>query len=127
MSEESAEERWYPSFRINSFPREPWCTDAQWACVLRDQQEHAEAKGIYLGLFQLLAAHLGFVCKCPLRACRRLRKCTGRRAEDDWSFPFKPFIPPCVPLDVEIVEKMRAGIRAETDRILALHEARGDG
>ena len=58
--------------------------------------------------------------KCPLARCRRLKKCTDRRAENDWSFPFRPFIPPYVPLDVEVVEK----IRAETDRILAHHEAR---
>lgn len=126
MTEGPPEERWYPSFSINAFPRRTE-TDAQWACVMRDQQDHAEAKGIYLGLFQLLAAHWGFVRHCPLARCKRLKKCTGRRAEDDWSFPFKPFIPPCVPLDVEIVEKMRAAIRVETDRIVAAYEADGDG
>ncbi|GAA4127695.1 hypothetical protein ACFFTN_03660 [Aminobacter aganoensis] len=117
---------WHPTFEPRNFPRRAE-TDAQWACVLRDQREHAEAKGIYLGLFQLLAAHRGFVRTCPLRGCRRLGRCTGRRAEDDWSFPFRPFIPPCVPLDADLVEELRAEIRAETDRMVAGLEARGDG
>lgn len=109
----------HPVFAIPKREREPWRTDAQWACVVRDQERHAEAKGVYLGLFQLLCSHLGFCRQCPLRGCRRLKKCVGRRAEDDWSFAFRPFIPPCVPLEEGIVEAMRAEIRAEIARLNA--------
>lgn len=123
MTEIPAEKPWHPTFEVQKFARRGE-TDAQWACVLRDHERHAEAKGIYLGLFQLLAAHWGFVAKCPLPGCRRLKKCIGRRAEDDWSFPFRPFIPPCVPLEVEIVEKMRTEISAEVKRHLACAAAR---
>jgi hypothetical protein len=48
-------------------------------------------------------------------SCRRQGRCAGRRAEHDWSFPLRPVIPPCVPLDVEIVEKLRDEIREATD------------
>ncbi|MBT1158310.1 hypothetical protein J1C56_22170 [Aminobacter anthyllidis] len=116
----------HPVFRIPMMEREAGCTDAQWACVMRDQERHAEAKGIYLGLFQLLCSHLGHFRTCSRGACRRLGKCVGRRAEDDWSFAFRPLIPPCVPLEEEIVEAMRAEIRAEVNRLVVLGEARGD-
>ncbi|PWK70805.1 hypothetical protein [Aminobacter sp. AP02] len=109
----------HPVFAIPEMEREPSCTDAQWACVMRDQQRHAEVKGAYLGLFQLLCGHLGFHRHCPLRGCRRLKRCVGRRAEDDWSFAFRPLIPPCVPLEEKLVEAMRAEIRAEVARIIA--------
>ncbi|ODT03948.1 MAG: hypothetical protein ABS58_16430 [Mesorhizobium sp. SCN 65-20] len=117
------EKSWHPTFKVKQFVRNGE-TDSQWEAVLRDQRHHAKVKGLYLGLFQLLAGHLGFHRKCPLPACRRQRKCTGRRAEDDWSFAFKPMIPPCVPLEEGIVEAMRAEIRAEVRRIVAAADAR---
>ncbi len=123
----TAEKPWqHPVFRIPNMEREPWCTDAQWACVMRDQQRHAEVKGIYLGLFQLLCSHLGHFRKCPRGGCRRRGECVGRRAEDDWSFAFRPLIPPCVPLEEEIVEAMRAEIRAEIARLNARDAVPGD-
>ena len=64
MTEIPATKPWYPTFKVQKFPRRGE-TDAQWACVLRDHRRHAEAKGIYLGLFQLLAAHWGFVAQMP--------------------------------------------------------------
>lgn len=123
MTTKPPDQPWPPTFRVQTFARGDQ-TDVQWACVLADQRRHAEAKGIYLGLFQQLATHQGFARACPLGRCRRLKTCSGRRAEDDWSFPFRPFIPPCVPLDVAVVEAMRAEIRAETARILARLAAR---
>lgn len=117
------ENPWHPTFTVARFARAGQ-SDSQWAAVLRDQRRHAKAKGLYLGLFQQLAAHLGFHRTCPLPACRRRRDCIGRRAEDDWSFPFRPFIPPCVPLEVELVERMRAEIRAEITRLVEAADAR---
>ncbi|MEJ6781798.1 hypothetical protein [Aminobacter sp. Piv2-1] len=127
MSEDPAKRPWHPTFKVNTFPRDRKYTDAQWAAVLADPEHDAKVKGLYLGLFQLLAGHLGFHRKCPLPGCRRLRKCVGRRAENDWSFAFKPLIPPCVPLDPKVVEAMRAEIRAEVSRVNAAAKARGGG
>ena len=123
MSDEWPENPWHPTFKVRPFARTGQ-TDSQWAVVLSSLQRHAKAMGLYLGMFQQLAGHLGFHRTCRLPACRRKRRCTGRRAEDDWSFAFKPLIPPCVPLEKEIVEAMRAEIRAKVDRVVAAADAR---
>jgi hypothetical protein len=109
----------WPVFDMSPGEREPWRTDEQWASVVSGVERHARAMGVYLGFFQMLCTHRGHHRKCQLAGCRRLKRCTGRRAEDDTSGPFAPFVPPCVPLEAAIVEEMREEIRAEVRRIRA--------
>ena len=109
----------WPVFDMSPGEREPWRTDEQWASVVSGVERHARAMGVYLGFFQMLCTHRGRHRKCQLAGCRRLKRCTGRRAEDDTSGPFAPFVPPCVPLEAAVVEEMREEIRAEVRRIRA--------
>ncbi|WP_163270460.1 hypothetical protein [Chelativorans alearense] len=108
---------WYPLFKVPPMERSAWRTDEQWAIFERDRAEHYDKLGIYLRLFQALCATLGSHHTCRIGKCRRNRDCLGRRPEDDWSFPLKPLIPPCVPLDPEIIEPLRDEIRHELERM----------
>ena len=116
----------WPVFDMSPGEREPWRTDEQWAALVRGIERRVRAMGVYLGFFQMLCTHRGLHRKCQLAGCRRLKRCTGRRAEDDRSGPFAPFVPPCVPLEEAIVEEMREEIRAEVRRIRA-DAKRGEG
>jgi len=108
-----------PVFHLSAGDREPWRTDEQWAALVRGIKRYARAMGVYLGLFQMLCTHRGLHRKCQLDGCRRLKRCAGRRAKDDRSGPFAPFVPPCVLPEEAIVEEMREAIRAEVRRVRA--------
>ena len=110
---------WHPLFHFDPGEQGPEETDAQYAAVVRDLRRHAKTFGIYLGLGQSLASHLGLHKTCARGACRRKGACCGRRHQDDWSLPFGPVIPPCVPRNDENVylEWFRGEIRDEVDRV----------
>lgn len=106
--------------------RLPQQTDRQWEVNLREHRHFDEVLGIMLFLFQCLSTHLGHPAKCRRGACRRLKKCRGRRDRNDWeSVWFGPVVPPCVPDDKKIIEGMRVEIREAMNEAIATWEAEG--
>ncbi|MCT7374409.1 hypothetical protein [Chelativorans salis] len=102
---------WYPRFKVPPMEPVTWRTEEQQAIFDRGRAEYCEMLGIYLLLFQALCTHHGFHRTCRIGKCRRSGRCCGRRPEDDWTFPLKPLIPPCVPLDAEVIEPLRDELR----------------
>jgi hypothetical protein len=76
-------------------------------------------------MFQALCTHWRNHETCKLKECVRKRRCSGRRDPYDWSFKFRPVVPPCVPLDYEVIEKYRNKIRAELKRSISASEKAG--
>jgi hypothetical protein len=81
---------------------------------------------VKLYMFQALCTHWQNHLTCKLKSCARQRECSGRRDPYDWSVKFRPVVPPCVPLDYEVIEKYRIEIRAELDRRMAAIEKAGE-
>jgi hypothetical protein len=102
--------------------RESSQTDAQWEASLRAGRHSDGVCGAKLYMFQALCTHWQNHLTCKLKSCARQRACSGRRDPNDWSVRFRPVVPPCVPLDDEVIEKYRIEIRAELNRRLAAIE-----
>ena len=61
---------------------------------------------------------MGNQLTCPEGICRRKGICFGMRDEERYSLAFLVF-PPCVPLDLEIIETCRQEISTELKRVAA--------
>lgn len=117
------EEGW-PRFKLRLAPRGPGETEAQYACYRRDVEAHYLTHGVCLGLMQMLASHLGNFHRCAEATCRRAGACVARRDEDRYALFFAIF-PPCVPLDLDIIESYRTEVREELARWAADRKALG--
>ncbi len=85
----------FPRFRVHHAPRMAWQNDAQYEAGLVDEECLYRTLGIYLGIAQMAASHLGLHEDCAREACRRAGRCVSRRAEDDWTVFPGPMLPPC--------------------------------
>jgi hypothetical protein len=110
-----------PRFKLRLCPRGPGETEAQYEAYRRGLEFHYRCHAIYLGLCQELCTVLGNHLHCAERRCRRESCCRGRRDEDYFAISLAIF-PPCVALDIEIVETYRQEIIAELRRIAAQDE-----
>jgi hypothetical protein len=111
-----------PRLKLRLAPRGKHETDEQYASYQRDIEQFTCNHSLYLGLCQMLCAHLGNHLTCAEGPCRRNGACAGIRDQDRYDIPLVLF-PPCVPLDLEIIETYRQEIIAEPKRIVA----RGEG
>ena len=107
--------RW-PRLRLLLAPRGERETDEQYASYRRGIEQFTCNHARYLGLCRLLCTHLGNHLKCREGACRRNGACAGIRDQDRFGIPLVLF-PPCVPLDLEIIETCRQEIIAEIKRV----------
>lgn len=110
-----------PRLKLRLAPKRPDETDEQYADYQRDIEQFTCNHSIYLGLCQMLCTHLGNHSACAEGPCRRNGACAGIRDQDRFDIPLVLF-PPCVPLDLEIVETYRQEIIAEMKRIVARGE-----
>jgi hypothetical protein len=94
-------------------------TDAQYQADLWNHRHFNGLLGIMLFGFQQVATRRGYHKSCKRGACKRAGKCEGRRDPDDWSFRFKPVVPPCVPLILEEIDEIRQILKAELDHAVA--------
>lgn len=99
--------RW-PRFKLRLQPQRDE-TDAQYAAYRRDIEHHTMVHGIYLCLMHQLCTVIDNHKTCAVRACRRLGRCFGRRDEDKYKISFAVF-PPCIPIDIDIIETYRVAI-----------------
>jgi hypothetical protein len=101
-------EPYWPRFKLRLCPRTDE-TDAQYAAYRRDIEHHTLVHSVYLGTMQQICTALGNHKGCARRACRRRGRCCGRRDEDRYAISFAIF-PPCVPIDIEIIETYRMAV-----------------
>lgn len=109
-----------PRFRVVHPPADG-LTAAQRHAERLATEDYYRALGVALVLAQDAATAMGFHRTCARKACRRKKRCAGRRHEFDWSFP-GPFMPPCAARLGEI-EAVRSGMRAIAAAILAQGKA----
>ena len=107
-----------PRLKLRLAPCSKHKTDEQYEIYRRGIEEFTSTHAIFLGLCQLLCTHLGNHLTCAEGPCRRNGACAGVRDQDRFVIPIVLF-PPCVPLDLEIIETYRAEIIAELKRIVA--------
>lgn len=91
----------WPRFTI-IYPREPSylrLTPEQIRASRRSTETFHRAMGVALGTAWIAATHLGYHETCKEKACMRMRRCAGRRHEEDWSTFPGPMYPPCVDKD----------------------------
>jgi hypothetical protein len=108
----------WPRLRLSFARQGPRETDEQYAAYRRGIEQFTCNHSIYLGLCQELCTLLGNHRKCVEGPCRRTGVCSGIRDQDRYDIPLVLF-PPCVPLDLEIIETYRQEIIAELRRIVA--------
>ncbi len=87
----------------------PLPADAQYAAYRRDIENHTLVHSVYLGMMQQICTALGNHKGCARRACRRRGRRCGRRDEDRYAISFAIF-PPCVPIDIDIMETYRMAV-----------------
>lgn len=107
-----------PRFKLRLAPRRASETDAQYEAYRREVEYHYRVRGQYLAVCRAFCTHLGNHLHCAERSCRRKGHCAGRRDEDRFDLDFAMF-PPCIPLDLEIIETYRTAINAELERVAA--------
>lgn len=105
-----------PRFKLRLQPRRRGRSEAQYAAYRRSLERHFHARGVYLKAVQLLCGALGNFRSCGQGACRREKACCARRDEDAFSIELAMF-PPCVPIDLDIIESYREEVRAEIGRL----------
>jgi hypothetical protein len=115
-----------PRFKLRLAPRRKGESEAQYAAYRRALERHFHAFGVYLKLMQLLCGALGNFRTCRQHQCRRKKACLARRDEDACTLDLAVF-PPCVPIDLDIMESYRQEVRAELGRLCALHAGRDSG
>ena len=108
----------WPRFKVRLQPRRPQDTDAFYEDYRRGIESHARDHGVMLGFCQDLCTWLGNFETCSLGACRRRRECCSRRDEDTTDISLAIF-PPCVPMDVDMIESYRMEISREISRLEA--------
>jgi hypothetical protein len=101
---ETLDPRW-PRFKLRLQPQGDE-TDAQYAAYRRDIEHHTMVHAIYLCLMHQICTVIGNHETCAVRACRRRGRCSGRRDEDKIAISFAIF-PPCIPIDIDIIETYR--------------------
>jgi hypothetical protein len=107
-----------PRFKLRYQPRGKGESEAQHAAYRRSLERHFHARGAYLKAMQLLCSALGNFRTCGQGQCRREKACRARRDEDAFSIELAMF-PPCVPIDLDIIESYREAVRAEIGRLCA--------
>lgn len=115
-----------PRFKLRLEPRRKGQSEAQYAAYRRSLERHFHARGAYLKAVRLLCGALGNFRTCGQGQCRREKACRARRDEDAFSIELAMF-PPCVPIDLDIIESYREAVRAEIGRLCALHAGRDSG
>jgi hypothetical protein len=115
---------WYGWFKKKSV-RAEWQNEAEFKVQLVYDRHNDGVCGAKLYLFQLLCTHWKDHETCKLKICKRKRACSGRRDPNDWSRRLLPVIPPCVPLDDEVIEKYRKEILAGLKYNVAKYEREG--
>lgn len=108
----------FPRLKLRLAPRREHETDDQYASYQEDIEQFTCNHAVYLGLCQELCTLLGNHRTCAEGPCRRNGACAGIRDQDRFDIPLVLF-PPCVPLDLEIMETYRMEIIAELKRIVA--------
>ncbi|MFC6490926.1 hypothetical protein, partial [Nitratireductor sp. GCM10026969] len=109
----------WPVFDYACPPRGPDEPEASYARRREDAETYNESCGVYLGLFQDMLTYYGHHRTCRVRLCRRKRRCTGRRDPHDRALMLGIFVPPCIPLDDEVI----APLKAEVDSALKAYAA----
>lgn len=115
-----------PRFKLRLEPRRKGESEAQYAAYRRALERQFRVHGVYLRLIWLLCGALGNFRSCRQRECRRKKACTGRRDGDACALEIAVF-PPCVPIDLDIMESYRQAVRAELGRLYALHNGPDSG
>lgn len=118
-------ENW-PRLKLRLIPRREHETDAQYEDYRRGIERHTRVHGVYLGMCQMLCTWLGNFETCAEGPCRRNGECCVRRDEDTTEISFAIY-PPCVPIDLDIIESYRAEINKELDILCAEAEAERRG
>ena len=108
----------WPRFKLRLQPRRERETDEQYEIYRRDIERQTRAYGVFHGFCQDLCTWLGNHETCNEGACRRTGACCSRRDEDRFHLPILIY-PPCVPIDLDIMETYRAEIIAELRRFRA--------
>ncbi len=111
---EQPDPKW-PRLKLQLAPRGKRQTDEQYAAYRRGIEEFTCTHSIFVGLCQELCTLLGNHRTCLEGVCRRNGVCCGLRDQDRYWLPMLIF-PPCVPLDLEIIETYRQEIIAEIKR-----------
>ena len=102
----------WPRFKLRLIPRREYETDEQYKSYRRGIERFTRIYGVYHGLCQMLCTWLGNHETCNEGVCRRNGACCSRRDEDRFTLPILIY-PPCVPIDLDIMETYRAEIIAE--------------
>jgi hypothetical protein len=110
-------------FKLHLVPRRERETDEQYEAYRRGVERSTRIYGFYHGCCRQLCTWLGNHETCREGVCRRNGACRSRRDEDRFTLPILIY-PPCVPIDIEIMEAYRAEIVAELRRFRAEMAAR---
>jgi hypothetical protein len=108
----------WPRLRLRLAPRGKRQTDAQYEAYRRGIEAFTCTHSIILGLCQELCTLVGNHLTCKEGPCRRSGCCSAIRDQDRFDIPLVLF-PPCVPLDLEIIDTYRQEIIAEIKRTVA--------
>ena len=100
-----------PPLKLWLAPRQPKDTDATYEAYRRGVERHAMQHALFLRICQQICTGIGNPRTCREGACRRTGECRARRDEDATWQPYMIY-PPCVPLDLEIMETYRGEIAA---------------
>jgi hypothetical protein len=89
-------------------------SDERYAHYRADLEHHHLVHAVVLKIVQRLATVSGSCASCREHACRRQGACVGVRDTGRFDLPFAMY-PPCVPLDLEIMETFRRAVRRLLD------------
>ncbi len=84
-------------------------SDERYAHYRADLEHHFHVHAVMLKIVQRLATVSGSCASCREHACRRRGACVGVRDTGRFDLPFAMY-PPCVPLDLEIMETFRQAV-----------------
>ncbi|MGN6307105.1 MAG: hypothetical protein ACTHNH_19975 [Mesorhizobium sp.] len=98
-------------------------SDERYAHYRADLEHHHLVHAVMLKIVQRFATVCGLAATCREHACRRQGACVGVRDAGRFDLPFAMY-PPCVPLDLEIMETFRQAVRRLLDE---WEEAERDG
>ena len=84
-------------------------SDERYAHYRADLEHHFHVHAVVLKIVQRLATVSGSCASCREHVCRRRGACVGVRDTGRFDLPFAMY-PPCVPLDLEIMETFRQAV-----------------
>lgn len=112
---------WQP-VRLEVFERKPTDTDAQWQWFCDERDWQSTFFGVMRALLQLVRTRQGAAATCPMRRCRRQKRCATIRRQQD-PFHTLDVVPPCAPYDGETLFALRDEMMPLVKRWCAAREA----